>query len=486
MDTALQYLAQRTRELYSAAVELQHLQLSGIQRLRQLERLRPQVFDVSHQLTDLFGEGPGQLERARAAKAQRLILALHRRLILGYWRLLRGHDTRGPTAALLMQRLVRSAQQIHFSCLFHRHEAPAGLWNLLHRTHQHACRMQVQHLKVDDGEAYESRNQTVAHGYLHALLLAGSRPLDIPPDCLPALIESAQVFTALVRIGPAQPESRRLLALGQDRPFRAPRAGTGGGYTLELDELLNTLARFTRSGSDASGFDLNAHLLACWSNTAQQTWEVCCGLPALLAQLGANDESGLDARHFQRQPQLDVWAQHSAVRGGLDELVPHHSDIEFASVIDSSAEPTIYPLNQVVPGSRSFSGIWAASPPPGSGEWLGVRKAPNTHWSLARTIGVETLASGATRLHGTCLSARPHLCRLTLRGKTRQSTAHHALLLGDGKAQCVLCPTLPLEAGRKVSVDQPGGTFLALLGEPVGGAFPISRLAVGPGMLLTQ
>ena len=81
MDTALEYLAQRTRELYRKAIEQDHASLTGIQLLRQLERLRPEIFDVSRHLTDLFGEHTGALEQARADKAEKLILALHRRLL---------------------------------------------------------------------------------------------------------------------------------------------------------------------------------------------------------------------------------------------------------------------------------------------------------------------------------------------------------------------------------------------------------------------
>jgi hypothetical protein len=94
MDTALEYLARRTRELYRTAIKLNRSTLTGIQLLRQLERLRPEIFDVSRQLADLLGEQTDALAQARADKAQMLILALHRRLLSGYWHLLRTRPRR--------------------------------------------------------------------------------------------------------------------------------------------------------------------------------------------------------------------------------------------------------------------------------------------------------------------------------------------------------------------------------------------------------
>jgi hypothetical protein len=482
MDTALKYLAQRTRELYRKAIELHQLPLNGIQLLHELERLRPQVFDVSRHLAECFAERHSPLDQARADKAEKLILALHRRLILGYWRLLRSHRTQGKTAALLMQRLVRSAQEIQFSCLLNRHDAPAGLWNLLHRVHHHACRLQVQRLDIDDGESGETRSQSVANGYLHALLVAGSQPLGVPLESLPALIESARTFTSVVRIGAAQSGSQWLLAPGQDRPFRDAPSAPAGSYALELGELLRMLTHFTHDATQTTSFDLNAHLLACWSLANEQTWQVCCGFPALLAHLGARDDSALDAGHFQRQPQQDVWSQHDGGRGGLDELVPHHSAIEFAAVTTRAAAPPTFPLTQVRTGSRHFSGLWGETPPPASGDWLGIRAAGDAPWGLARAITLETMTSGATRLHGFWLATQPQLCRLTLRGKTQESIAHHALLFSDASGRRILCPNLPLEAGRKVTVDHSTGHFLALLGEADAGSYPLSPLAMEPSL----
>ncbi|MBB4861751.1 hypothetical protein HNP46_000588 [Pseudomonas nitritireducens] len=482
MDTALEYLAQRTRDLYRTAIDLQHLKLSGLQQLRQLERLRPEIFDVSRHLTDLFGEHASALGQARADKAEKLILALHRRLILGYSRLLRTRRCEGKTAALLMQRVARSAQEIYFSCLLNRHDAPPGLWSLLHRVHRHACRLQVQHLAVDDGEAFDTHNQSVADAYLHALLVAGSQPLDVPPDSLPALIESTRILTSVARVHQAQNASRWLLALAQDQPFRDTASAPADGYALELVEFPGLLNRLNQANGDTPGFDLNAHLLACWNPAEEQTWQVCCGLQALLAQLGAREEPGLDAGHFQRQSQQDIWSQHDSGRGGLDEQVPHHSAIEFAPAAAIVAASTVHRLTQVLPGIRHFSGVWGNGLPPSNGDWLGVRTASDMPWGLARAVSVETMASGALRLHGTWLASQPQLCRITLRGKTRESAAHHALLFDDASGQRVLCPSLPLEPGRKVAVEHPSGRFLALLGAAEADVFALTPLVMEPDL----
>lgn len=475
------YLATRTRALYHRLVDLDSARLPPATRLKQLERSRAEVFDLGHNLAELLGDRRGSTERRRADKAAQLIAALHRRLIQGYWALARGECTEAQLKALLLQRTLRSAQEIHFSALLNGQEAPAGFWRLLHRLYAKARQASLQDIDVKDPEIPEARSQSISRGYLGALLLASSAPLQMPGEALQVLIESLETLASTARLGNARDTDRWIIASDRDQAFldidKAP--ATEGHLALQLDEAIKVMQHFKGLGGAKEGFDLKDHLLRSWRGQPPGAdWEACHGFGALLEHLGAGkDEAALDARHFALQAKAqDVWAIHSDGRAGLDEEVPHLEPIEFKSPSESAAErPPVIALSQVTPLSNGVSALWSNGepPPPKAGDLLGIRPGSEAPWQLARVDRATPAGNGQAQLTLAWLSKHPRACRITLRSKLQESAPRNALLLDDAGTTRILCPTLPLASGKKLLVEEAESRYIALLGEAMdGGAEP--------------
>jgi len=483
------YLATRTRTLYSRLVDLDSTRLPPSTRLKQLERSRAEVFDLGHNLAELLGDRRGNIERRRADKAAQLIAALHRRLIQGYWALARGGCSQAQLNALLLQRTLRSAQEIHFSALLNGQEAPAGFWRLLHRLYAKARQASLQDIEVKDPEIPEARSQSVGRGYLGTLLLASSAPLQMPGEALQVLIESLETLASTARLDRACGTERWIVASDLDHPFldTAKTPFTEGHLALQLDEALKVMQHFKGLGG-SEGFDLKDHLLRNWRAQAPgATWEACQGFGALLEHLGAGkDEVELDAQHFALQAKAqDVWAIHGG-RAGLDEEVPHLDSIAFEAISESAAErPRVIALSQVTPLPNGVSARWnhGEPPPPKAGDLLGIRPGATAPWQLARVDKASPAGNGQTLLALAWLSKHPRACRITLRSKLQESAPRNALLLDDTGTTHILCPTLPLASGKKLLVEEAESRYIALLGEALDGGtepacFRLQRLDI--------
>ncbi|MEL7936714.1 MULTISPECIES: hypothetical protein [Pseudomonas] len=485
-----QHLAGRTRALYQHLVDLCTAPVPAAARLKQLERARPEVFELGRGLAGLLRHRQGAGEQRRADKAAKLITALHRRLIQGYCGLAQEERAKPQVRALLLQRALRSAQEIHCCALLDGQQAPAGLWRLLHRLHARARQLSLQAIEVDDPQAPGAQSQSLARGYLAALLLAGSGPLEMPRESLRLLIESLDALATAARLEGARGTDRWIIASDQDRPFLDIPANPEGRLALRLDEALEAIGHFKGFGGAGQGFDLKAHLQRCWSEEAPgPTWEACHSFAAILAQLGApREEAALDARHFARQamPQ-DVWAIHGNARVDLDEMVPHEDLIEFTPSTPTTPElPPPGLLSGMTKSPRGVCATWSgeAASRPAAGDLLGIRTAPTADWRLARVEQMAPAGNGQATLSLAWLSKQPRACRITLLGKLQESATHNALLLDDAGAKRILCPSLPLASGKKLRVEDGADRYLALLGASTGNGaeapcFGLRRLALG-------
>lgn len=478
MEGTYRYLAHRAQNLYCGLIELQGSGLVGAKFLRRLEALRREIFELGRELSYYFGEHSDPLEKIRADGAEKSIRILQRYLIYNYWRLLHAHKPTRGMKGLLLYRIMRSAQEVYFYSLQSRNDVPVGLWRLLHRAYHHACYLKVECLDIDDCLLESGRN-TIAYNYQHTLLVASSRPLDLPRDHLPSLIELTRDFSTLSYIGPRQDDSLLCVSVRQDIPFVEPNDTALADRALNVDEPLAILKSLVANNKGSFVFNLKSHLLNCWNGAFRDggVWQICRGFQGLLACLGVQGGDRLDASAFLRHEQNnDIWAQ-SYGRGVSEGHVYLSDKIELTvSTVDDDL-PEILQLELARTIGRHFIGRWPSEQSaPVCGELLGVQVMPDSPWHIARMDRIISQHTGYYEVRGLWLAMRSRLCRIKVRNKLSESAERHALLISNGGDSRLLCPSLPLIGGNKVMITEGEKQYVVLLGEQAQGVFSFSLL----------
>ncbi|MFV0456475.1 MAG: hypothetical protein ACK5NQ_16080 [Pseudomonas sp.] len=381
---------------------------------------------------------------------------------------------------LLLQRIMRSAQEIYFYSLQARNnDVPVGLWRLLHRAYHHACRLKVERLNIDDC-LLESGRDTITYSYQHALLVASSRPLDLPRDQLSSLVELTQSFSTLSYVGPKQVDSLLCISIGQDLPFLEPDNIALAERALNVDEPLAILKSLVAGDKGSSASSLKSHLLSCWNGSfhGDGAWQVCRGFQDLLACLGVRAGGRLDAGTFLRKGRdNDIWAQQAYGRGESEEGVQLSDEIEFTAATVDDGRPKTFQLKLARTVAQYFIGRWPVEQPaPVYGELLGIQIMPGSTWHIGRMDRIISQHEDFYEVRGLWLSMRSRLCRIKVRNKLSESAERHALLISNGGDLRLLCPLLSLIGGSKVMITEGEKQYVVLLGEQVQGAFTFSLL----------
>jgi hypothetical protein len=453
-------LGESTRQLFQALSELSHVACKTKDRFEILEKIRPKVHYVTESLSQHYLNKPIIL----LEKTEKIVLlaeTLNTHLANGYCQTYQGFEAENR----LMRPKEAMATSLHralteHSCILLRNyqlyrNTNPNFWKLLHSIYHCAQLSKLTKYKIEDKVHGDG---TVLQAYLRPLMLACSRPHQLPQSQIIDVYEALNQWTAAIELRSDRLESCVFLLNPTDdaQPIyrelvkRAPGPewlGIDTKYILNTGTLSkNNLHKRTSSSKQLPKYIIDQLSIAWSSSTSRTSDRVPCNEPALIA-LGMNTAhfyiaNQLDFEYFQiqrdeaeRSPDPfisdkkadDPWSANTGPdTRDLNSHSKEHLDIEFGE-----AAQTVETINYVLPSDRrvqaasdnkhqylrsrildtSSNGFRIELPEAikiriRTGELIGIKANDFDGWRLAVVrwlrsddhyqMGVETLATTAT------------------------------------------------------------------------------------------
>lgn len=317
-DLATTQVKQVSIVLYKLLPEINHLDITGSQRLGLMGILRPYVHHYVDGLAEDFLKQPLSLSENRT-KIAAIAQALQRHLCDGYMIAIRQilqsgklSNTASHELSLALYYATHGLSQLLYRSYQLYVPRPPMLWKKLHQLYQIAEAHELNKNLIPDELLESAKGLSNQQAYLRAVLLSCSHSNQLRQIDILYLYKALEKWCSMVSLTPASKNGDHIYWLNlesDDGPFYKSRhkAATDEGHVKELhainiNNLMALLSSYSASSNDATLNDipshlrpsLIAHLQTCWNQEHLRSYprqqsnidlEICIGLKAAHQQL---------------------------------------------------------------------------------------------------------------------------------------------------------------------------------------------------------
>lgn len=500
-------VGEASRQLYSAIIELNQLELPPPQRLQLLELIRPGIHHTAEQLEQHYLGHPITLPE-KQRKIANLCQALQLHLAQGYKQALMeliekgAPDKQRPVLALAAHRaisdmgagILRAAQLYSAS--------PLRCWHECHQIYRYMQARQYGQVMVKDPLREDSAECSVASAYKQLLLFGCCRPNQLRQRELKqvySLFAHCTPYTELVAVNGS--DTLFVVDTVRDLPpiYRSQlkdhtSAIDLGFETRELARHLNNYLDAYQSGKKPTASFLNLpfqvshsvlmHLSQSLGTQSSRTSDriatqsklqvtlglsaahyYCAGqtrFSAFLATSGETTEKNFFLSNAQRN---DPWASAFDVENP-DHLASSDTPINFrdasGAVNNGASRDTSYPLYTLPLVNKSPTGYclkWNCEVPSAlqAGEIMALREGQGEPWSIAVIRWIRQFKQEGTHIGVELLATNASPCAARLLQKSGHNSEFlRALLLPPvmetGQAHTLITPRLPFQPGHRIDL----------------------------------
>ncbi|WP_273204888.1 GTPase [Marinobacter subterrani] len=503
-----------SRQLYHAAIELNHLFVAPQQRMQFLELIREKIHFVCSELARHYlGRAVALPEKQR--KIANLSQALQLHLAGGYKLcVLEFIDTGGPdkNQRQIANAIHRAISELAATIL-RSHQlycpSPAQSWLECHRLFRFAYRNKLSTVQVEDDSLQHRRTSSVADSYKRILLLGCARPNQLRQSELLQVYELLESWTDHTVCGPdIGDDSLFVVNMERDNPpcYRSlldqkPGDESFGFDTRDLAARLSEALHARRENAESNHHlsvpakvsdTLLTHLNQALGILAKRNFnriasqgslEVCVGLTAahyfiagektFTEFVNGNDNGHQDEENLfvraARQKQ-DAWSGAHDAGPSDDRLLAADAPINFRGSYGNSQAPSADNnrpkshqslLINTSPGGYCVA--WESNVPPSlqAGEVLGVREQRTHPWSVAVVRWIRQIKHQGTQVGIELLAPSAAPCGVRLIQKIGNSSEYlRGLLLPEisvvNQSATLITPRLPFQSGSRISLLHDG------------------------------